>query len=116
MEAPGSPLSTVLPILTVNNDTDTDSFDYDAFLQDIDTEQPAINNSSGLTSAANGLSSSSSSSGSTPLPDAVVTRKSAQKQRLGRRGHTKSRRGCYNCKKRRIKVIINKVPRDSPSL
>ena len=26
------------------------------------------------------------------------------KQRLERRGHTKSRRGCYNCKRRRIKV------------
>lgn len=29
---------------------------------------------------------------------------SAAKQRLERRGHTKSRRGCYNCKRRRIKV------------
>ncbi|KAH8177968.1 fungal zn(2)-Cys(6) binuclear cluster domain-containing protein [Sarocladium implicatum] len=28
---------------------------------------------------------------------------SAAKQRLERRGHTKSRRGCYNCKRRRIK-------------
>ncbi|WYZ37504.1 hypothetical protein EsH8_II_001010 [Colletotrichum jinshuiense] len=28
---------------------------------------------------------------------------SAQKQRLERRGHTKSRRGCFNCKRRRIK-------------
>jgi hypothetical protein len=27
-----------------------------------------------------------------------------QRQRLERRGHTKSRRGCYNCKRRRIKV------------
>ena len=26
------------------------------------------------------------------------------KQRLERRGHTKSRRGCFNCKRRRIKV------------
>lgn len=29
------------------------------------------------------------------------------KQRLERRGHTKSRRGCYNCKRRRIKVRTN---------
>ncbi|KAK0674449.1 hypothetical protein QBC41DRAFT_377944 [Cercophora samala] len=29
----------------------------------------------------------------------------AGKQRLERRGHTKSRRGCFNCKRRRIKVI-----------
>jgi len=27
----------------------------------------------------------------------------ASKQRMERRGHTKSRRGCYNCKRRRIK-------------
>lgn len=28
----------------------------------------------------------------------------AGKHKLERRGHTKSRRGCYNCKRRRIKV------------
>jgi hypothetical protein len=30
-----------------------------------------------------------------------------EKQRLERRGHTKSRRGCYNCKRRRIKCQEN---------
>ncbi|KAK8086989.1 hypothetical protein PG994_001963 [Apiospora phragmitis] len=30
-------------------------------------------------------------------------RQAAKKQRLERQGHTKSRRGCYNCKRRRIK-------------
>ncbi|RDA83619.1 hypothetical protein CP532_2842 [Ophiocordyceps camponoti-leonardi (nom. inval.)] len=34
---------------------------------------------------------------------AVVRRQPVQRQRLERRGHTKSRRGCYNCKRRRIK-------------
>ena len=29
------------------------------------------------------------------------------KQRLERRGHTKSRRGCFNCKRRRIKVLAS---------
>ena len=29
------------------------------------------------------------------------------KQRLERRGHTKSRRGCFNCKRRRIKVRLS---------
>ncbi|KAL7795187.1 hypothetical protein V8C37DRAFT_46715 [Trichoderma ceciliae] len=33
-----------------------------------------------------------------------------QRQRLERRGHTKSRRGCYNCKRRRIKVYIYIYP------
>ncbi|KAK8130198.1 hypothetical protein PG999_002578 [Apiospora kogelbergensis] len=32
-------------------------------------------------------------------------RQAAKKQRLERKGHTKSRRGCYNCKKRRVKVM-----------
>jgi hypothetical protein len=32
-----------------------------------------------------------------------LARKQPPKQRLERRGHTKSRRGCYNCKRRRIK-------------
>ncbi|KAK4167381.1 hypothetical protein QBC43DRAFT_311707 [Cladorrhinum sp. PSN259] len=31
------------------------------------------------------------------------TKPTTTKQRLERRGHTKSRRGCYNCKRRRIK-------------
>lgn len=32
----------------------------------------------------------------------------ASKQRMERRGHTKSRRGCYNCKRRRIKCQESK--------
>ena len=32
------------------------------------------------------------------------------KQRLERRGHTKSRRGCFNCKRRRIKVFASTFP------
>lgn len=35
-------------------------------------------------------------------PTAVTT--ASAKHKLERRGHTKSRRGCYNCKRRRIKV------------
>lgn len=35
-----------------------------------------------------------------------------QGQRMERRGHTKSRRGCYNCKRRRIKVYIVAFLRD----
>ncbi|KAI9158433.1 Sterol uptake control protein 2 [Paramyrothecium foliicola] len=33
----------------------------------------------------------------------LVSQPPTQRQRLERRGHTKSRRGCYNCKRRRIK-------------
>ncbi|KAI0601854.1 C6 zinc finger protein [Biscogniauxia sp. FL1348] len=98
MEGSTPPLLTTLPVMTISSETS--GFDYNYFLQE-DVEQSASNSPSGSTSAANG--GVSSSSGSTPLADAVVARKSTHKQRLGRRGHRKSRRGCYNCKKRRIK-------------
>ncbi|KAI1805736.1 hypothetical protein F4811DRAFT_560949 [Daldinia bambusicola] len=38
-----------------------------------------------------------------PATTALARSNSAQKQRHERRGHTKSRRGCFNCKRRRIK-------------
>lgn len=58
-----------------------------------------------------GFSDSSIGRATTPSSDTRSTStdlvsKSQQKQRLERRGHTKSRRGCYNCKRRRIKVRI----------
>ncbi|KAJ0368674.1 hypothetical protein COL154_002513 [Colletotrichum chrysophilum] len=36
-------------------------------------------------------------------PEISTSNAPVQKQRLERRGHTKSRRGCFNCKRRRIK-------------
>ncbi|KAI1476565.1 hypothetical protein F4774DRAFT_420636 [Daldinia eschscholtzii] len=42
-------------------------------------------------------------SNDTSASTALTGGNSAMKQRHERRGHTKSRRGCYNCKKRRIK-------------
>ncbi|KAF6821287.1 C6 zinc finger protein [Colletotrichum sojae] len=44
------------------------------------------------------VAAASSSRGDVSQPKAPT-----QKQRLERRGHTKSRRGCFNCKRRRIK-------------
>jgi hypothetical protein len=81
--------------------TDTSDFvDYGAFLDVQLHDPPAItyglSDSSGKTTPPDG-----SSSGGTDM----VARGSSQKQRLERRGHTKSRRGCYNCKRRRIKVM-----------
>ncbi|PHH73069.1 hypothetical protein CDD80_4074 [Ophiocordyceps camponoti-rufipedis] len=63
-------------------------FDYSSLLQPADGPAPLP----GPTSDRPGPSS--------PEPVVVVRR---QRQRLERRGHTKSRRGCYNCKRRRIK-------------
>jgi hypothetical protein len=83
--------------------TDQPEFDYGAFLQADDiafgesaqTQQQVRSDSSDKATPPSTTSGSSSE---------LVARPSAQKQRLERRGHTKSRRGCYNCKRRRIKV------------
>ncbi|KAF4494861.1 UPC2-regulatory involved in control of sterol uptake [Fusarium agapanthi] len=82
--------------------TDQPDFDYAAFLQTDDItfgegaqiQQQVPSDSSDKATPPSTTSGSSSE---------LVARPSAQKQRLERRGHTKSRRGCYNCKRRRIK-------------
>ncbi|EJT69375.1 hypothetical protein GGTG_12994 [Gaeumannomyces tritici R3-111a-1] len=64
--------------------------------------QVAISSYSAATAVAQvplGDSSSSGDSSRSPPPP---------KQRLERRGHTKSRRGCFNCKRRRIKCQENR--------
>lgn len=91
-------------------------FDYVAFLQG-DGGTPFPEQQLG---AAQGHTSDSSGKATTPnsdnvssagATDAVARRDSVQqqqRQRLERRGHTKSRRGCYNCKRRRIKVSMSR--------
>ncbi|KAM0265972.1 hypothetical protein ACHAPA_007331 [Fusarium lateritium] len=82
--------------------TDQPEFDYSAFLQTDDinfgeSAQSQLQVPSDSSGKATPPSSTSGSGGE------VAVRSSAQKQRLERKGHTKSRRGCYNCKRRRIK-------------
>ncbi|KAJ3560269.1 hypothetical protein NPX13_g9359 [Xylaria arbuscula] len=90
--------STTLPLLTLgSNNTE---FDYSAYLQDEDLDYLGDTGSSGSASVMNDVTSTAVSP---PTSSAVVKSNSNQKQRLERRGHTKSRRGCYNCKRRRIK-------------
>lgn len=92
--------STGLPLLTLgSNNTE---FDYAAYLQDEDLDYLGDAGSSGSASIMNEVASTSVS----PSTSAVVRSNSNQKPRLERRGHTKSRRGCYNCKRRRIKVVL----------
>ncbi|KAM0399989.1 hypothetical protein ACHAQC_003274 [Fusarium culmorum] len=98
-------------------------FDYSAFLQADDitfgesaqSQLPSTSDSSDKATPPSGSSS-----------EVAVQRPSAQKQRLERRGHTKSRRGCYNCKRRRIKneylmhailgFSASELMRDDPSI
>ena len=45
---------------------------------------------------------------SVPPPAAETSNAAVRRRGLERRGHTKSRRGCFNCKRRRIKVRVKK--------
>ncbi|RWA04728.1 hypothetical protein EKO27_g10380 [Xylaria grammica] len=90
--------TTTLPLLTLgSNNTE---FDYAAYLQDEELDYLAEAGSSESASVMNEVASASVSP---PTPSAIIKSNSSQKPRLERRGHTKSRRGCYNCKRRRIK-------------
>ncbi|KAI1340121.1 hypothetical protein F5Y15DRAFT_65093 [Xylariaceae sp. FL0016] len=89
--------STALPLISLGSSTA--EFDYTTFFLDEDLDYLADNASSGSASAENGCASSSRS----PPTCAAFQGKTFQRQRLERRGHTKSRRGCYHCKRRRIK-------------
>jgi hypothetical protein len=89
---------TILPLLTLNeNNTD---FDYAAYLQDEDVDYLGDAGSSGSASVLNEVVRTSVS----PPTSATFKSNSKRKTRLERKGHTKSRGGCYNCKRRRIKV------------
>lgn len=67
------------------------------------SQNPLLSTSDSSTGQGTPPSSDSRSPGASGS-SMVVRRSPAQRQRLERRGHTKSRRGCYNCKRRRIKV------------
>lgn len=116
--------------------TDQGDFDYGAFLQGEDigfgesahgltsgggafsddsgtgkATPPSSDNRSNSNSTSHSTSNSTSNSAGTSIGTGQVARRPpAQKQRLERRGHTKSRRGCYNCKRRRIKVLSLPLP------
>jgi hypothetical protein len=91
----------LLPMLTLG--IDSPDFDYSAFVQQDDDDDVELAD----VSSANGMTDSSSHTLTPPSAtssSSQSSRRPPQKQRLERRGHTKSRRGCFNCKRRRIKV------------
>jgi len=103
-----------LPLMAM--DDEQQDFDYGAYLQGDDADNVAENSSASASTNNLGITppelsppvaGASSGTGSGPNAGALVRSASElqrQKQRLERRGHTKSRRGCFNCKRRRIKV------------
>ncbi|KAF5026085.1 hypothetical protein F66182_1807 [Fusarium sp. NRRL 66182] len=82
--------------------TEQPEFDYSAFLQqdDISFGESSQGRQQVLSDSSDKATPPSSNSGSS---GELVVQRPTEKQRLERRGHTKSRRGCYNCKRRRIK-------------
>lgn len=88
--------SATLPFLTLGSNSI--DFDYAAYLRDEDLGY--LGDSGSSTSDMNKFASNSVS----PPTSAIAGNNSNQRGKLERRGHTKSRRGCYNCKRRRIKV------------
>ncbi|KAK5661519.1 hypothetical protein OQA88_11423 [Cercophora sp. LCS_1] len=89
-------------------------FGYGVFMQDQDVDYLAEDSANTLSEESPHLADGSRaltqrprsdrgpgpSPGTSPGSGVMVQ---APRQRLERRGHTKSRRGCYNCKRRRIK-------------
>lgn len=90
----------LLPMMDLD---DQNNFDYTSFLQD----EPNFNVGEGSSTSAcsQPLAITSRQSLSPPSSGPGVGSSSRQaKLKHERRGHTKSRNGCFNCKKRRIKV------------
>lgn len=102
-----------LPLMAL--DDDQQDFDFGAFLQEDDVDHMAEDSSASASTDNMGITPLSQSppvagpstgAGASAGSSALVRTTSEiqrQKQRLERRGHTKSRRGCFNCKRRRIK-------------
>lgn len=98
---------------------DSSEFDYTAYLQPdagfmdgVQGYSTTLSESSGGVHTPPYSSSRSLSSGNNNNSNLELNLRRTpmqQRQRLERRGHTKSRRGCYNCKRRRIKVYAQNI-------
>jgi hypothetical protein len=86
---------------------ESSDFEFAAFLHGEDVQFQDSLTAHGLSDSSGRATPPSSdnrhSSSLTASGSELVSGTPTQKQRLERRGHTKSRRGCYNCKRRRIK-------------
>lgn len=94
-----------LPMMAL--DDGPSEFDYGAFLQEEDADYLAEDSSNSSHTMADSSPQSLTSQPSTSLVNSGGSSTASGgggRQRLERRGHTKSRRGCFNCKRRRIKV------------
>jgi hypothetical protein len=89
-----------LPLMDLDDQLE---FDYTSFLQDENKDYAGEGSSASASTLTLAITSPQSLSPTDSGPGAGP---SSQQLRLKheRRGHTKSRNGCFNCKRRRIKV------------
>ena len=116
-----------MPLMAL--DDDQQDFDYGMFLQQDDADYMAEDSSASASTNRMGITPPQQSpavagTSASEVPNGVgftalvrtTSEAQRQRQRLERRGHTKSRRGCFNCKRRRIKVGFAKSSVYGPHL
>jgi hypothetical protein len=102
------------PLPLMELDAQQPEFDYTAFLQEEEADYLAEDSSASASTNTLALTPPQGQSPTDVGPSSGAASRARQaKQRLERRGHTKSRRGCYNCKRRRIKVLLSVLERIS---
>lgn len=96
---------TDLPLVALNDVNDDATFDYVPYLQGGSTSS-YLHGEVSSTSISSFNDPIVAAGSSTPIIPSRATENNnlSHKQKLERRGHLKSRRGCFNCKRRRIKV------------
>jgi hypothetical protein len=96
-------LASMTPVLAVNPK---------AFIQNLNVwNQETVSSASSNTLTSSFLSPRNhyESTGTSHDEHQPLGSNDARPEPLQRKGHTKSRRGCYNCKKRRIKVHLTPI-------
>ncbi len=97
-----------LPLLTLNGDS---GLDYATYFH-----SGSANYLGGEYESPTTMSVPNNLAGSLMPTTMTLQSNHGHRQKLDRRGHTKSRRGCFHCKRRRIKVKSEKLtagPQDS---
>lgn len=108
---------TGLPLIALNGVNDDAIFDYAPYLQGGSAAYLHEEVSSALGSSSSDPTVAAGSS-IPVISSAAGNNNLSHRQKSERRGHLKSRRGCFNCKRRRIKVQEppTMATEDSPGL
>lgn len=86
---------------------DSSGYSFDAFSQHLSVEQSGGETSSSSATMSNSPQQAIVPRGPLPIAHLDALTRAPARKKNERRGHFKSRNGCFNCKKRRIKVITD---------